>query len=76
MAKKINYDFLKCARYMPALSNSKEKDNFDIKKSEAAKWLVSQPEVMQKVFDLARYHGLIEYNPGKKTWQGVDYDGN
>ena len=40
--------------------------------SDVAKWIIQQPEVMQKIFDMANRHGFIKYNPETKTWQGVD----
>lgn len=71
--KKMNYIFLESAKEMPPLAHTTTKP-FDITKSEVAKWLVSQPEIMQKVFDMAANHKVIKYNTEKKTWQGVDYD--
>lgn len=49
MAGKLNYDFLKCAAFMPPLLHSTAKP-FDITQSEVAGWLASQPEIMQKIF--------------------------
>ena len=31
---------------------------------------------MQKIFDMAQHHGIIEYDPDTGKWQGVDYDGD
>lgn len=69
----LNYDFLNAAKYMPILRHKKINMQFDIRKSEAAKWICSQPEVLQKNFDMARRKGLIEYDSETNTWKGVDY---
>lgn len=76
MANKMKYDFLDNVRKMPPLLHTVKGEKFDISKSEAAVWISNQPEVMQKIFDMARYHGVIEYNQDTGTWQGVDYDGD
>ncbi len=71
--KKLNYDFLDCAKDMPPLAHSTSKP-FDITKSEVAKWLVSQPEVMQKIFNMASNRAVIKFNSETQMWQGVNYD--
>ena len=76
MAKKMKYNFLDCVKQMPPLRHSSLNGEFDIAKSEAAIWISNQPEVMQKIFDTARYQGVIEYDTETGKWQGVDYDGN
>lgn len=70
--RKFNYSFLNCAKNMPPLTHSISVP-FDITKSDVAKWLVSQPDIMQKVFDMACNKGLIKFNSTNKCWQGVDY---
>lgn len=69
---KINYGFLDCARKMPELHHSKADSKFDIRESEVAKWLVQQPEIMQKIFDMASRKGVIVFNPDTRTWKGAD----
>lgn len=76
MAKKMNYDFLESVKQMPPLRHAIPGKEFDISESEAAVWISNQPEVMQKIFDTARYHKAIEYDPQTGKWQGVDYDGD
>ena len=76
MPKKMKYDFLDCVKQMPPLKHSVSGKKFDITESEAAAWISKQPEVVQKVFDMARYHGVIEYDSDTGMWQGVDYDDN
>lgn len=73
---KMKYDFLEGVKKMPPLRHTAEDGTFDVACSEAAKWIVSQPGVMQKIFDTARYRGVIEYDADTGTWQGVDYDGD
>ena len=70
--KKLDYSFLECARQMPPMKHIKS-EPFDITQSEVAKWLVSQPDIMQKIFDMARRKGLIEYDSETNTWKGIDY---
>lgn len=69
----LDYKFLECVKHMPPLGHAKDKTGFDIQNSDVAKWIIQQPEVMQKIFDMANRHGFIKYNPETKTWQGVDY---
>lgn len=76
MGRKMKYDFLECIRSMPPLVHSREDEIFDITRSEAARWIANQPEVMQKIFDTARYHKAITYDPESRRWKGADYDGN
>lgn len=72
----MKYDFLDCIKQMPPLKHSSPEKKFDITESEAAAWISSQPEIMQKIFDTARYHGVIKYDSISGKWKGVDYDGD
>ena len=74
MGKRLNYDFLDCARKMPSLSHGFSGFEFDVKKSEVCHWLIMQPEVMQKIFNMAMNHGVIVFNRDTGKWQGVDHD--
>ena len=71
MAKKYskNWD---AAAQMPELRHASPGGEFDIRKSEAARWLVSRPEIMQAVFDHVKDRGLIVYDPEAGTWEGRD----
>lgn len=69
--KNINYDFLNCARKMPPLRHITS-ETFDITQSEVARWLVSQPDIMQKIFDMAANHKMISYHQTTRTWRGAD----
>jgi hypothetical protein len=68
-----------CVKKMPPLKHKPLNGEFDITKSEVAKWLIQQPEVMQWVFDHVKdmqRHGeelLIKYDPETGLWQGIDY---
>ncbi len=70
--RKLNYNFLDCAKNMPMLKHTNTVP-FDITKSEVAKWLVSQPAIMQKIFNMASNHNVIKFNPATQLWQGVNY---
>ena len=69
--KNINYDFLNCARKMPQLRHTTS-ETFDITQSEVARWLVSQPDIMQKIFDMANRQKVITYDKTTQTWRGAD----
>lgn len=73
---RMKYDFLESIKKMPPLLHTVKGEAFDIMQSEAAKWIAAQPEVMQKIFDTARYRGVIRYDAETGRWQGVDYDGD
>ncbi len=71
MGKKLNYDFLNVARNMPRLRH-KVGERFDINTSEVVKWLVSQPEIMDKIFIMANNHKVIVYDQNTGEWRGAD----
>ena len=72
----LNYDFLNCAKHMPPLPHSTNNDSFDIMKSQVAEWLCSQPEIRQKIFNMAHNKNAIVYDPATRMWKGADYDGH
>lgn len=73
MGNRMNYDFLDCVKNMPPLSHARTGKEFDINDSEAARWIANQPSVLQKIFDMARYQKVIQYDPETGTWEGVEY---
>ncbi len=73
MRNTLNYDFLNCLRKMPPLRHSIPNVPFDIMNSEAARWIASQPEVVQKMFNMASNRKVIEYDRDTGKWQGADY---
>ena len=73
MRAKMDYRFLECAKKMPPCFHSEPGRQFDISKSEVAAWLASQPDIMQKIFDMAQNKKVIKYDPETKKWKGADY---
>lgn len=74
MAKKLNYDFLDCVVKMPNLKHRTDNKEFNIMDSEVCAWLVSQPSIRQKIFNMAVNNSVIKFNPDTGKWQGVDYE--
>ena len=74
--KKLDYGFLECVKKMPPLRHSVPGKDYDVRRSEAAAWIASQPDVVQKIFNIAQNNRVIRYDPGTGKWQGVDYSGN
>ena len=64
---------LDIAKLMPELKHSIPGKEFDITKSEVLKWLISQPSILQYLFDHVKNVDLF-YDPDRGTWQGVDYE--
>ena len=69
---------LDIARMMPPLPHGMPDKDFDIEKSEAVKWLLSQEDIMQWVWGYISNNGwqnpYLKFNPETRTWQGVDYE--
>ncbi len=76
--QKIPTRFL-VAKNMPPLKHNPE-GNYDPTKSEVIKWLISQPDILNYIFDAVRGNGRREspivYDSETGTWQGVDYHGD
>jgi hypothetical protein len=64
---------VRAATKMPPLRHQLPDEPFDIEKSEVAKWLSEQPEILKSMF--AYYHdkGAIVFDQESKTWQGNDF---
>lgn len=64
------------AKKMPPLKH-KLSDGYDVTESEVVRWLISQPDILNYIFDAVRGNGHREspiiYNPNTGKWQGVDY---
>lgn len=64
------------ARMMPPLKHNPTGD-YDPKKSEVIQWLISQPDILNYIFDAVRGNNHREspivYEPSTGTWKGVDY---
>ena len=71
---------LDIAKKMSPLHHKRPGRDFDWKESEAVGWLISQPEILdfvwQSVHNKTGSHGgkaLIVFDPETHTWKGVDY---
>jgi len=62
---------------MPVLRHWPHRDKpFKFEDSEVVKWLMQQPEVMEKAFEHARSSGMIVFNQETKDWKGCgQYNG-
>lgn len=71
---------LDVARQMPPLHHKLPYESFDWNKSAALKWLVSQPEILnyvwQSISNRSDADEFIVYDSETGMWQGVDYDDN
>lgn len=65
---------LRIAKKMPPLYHTLPGEKFELEKSEVVKWLISQPDLLDFIFDRVKKHGHIIYNPETGKWHGVDYD--
>lgn len=74
MRRTLNYDFLECAKKMPSLKHKILSGDFNINDSEVVKWLCEQPDIKQKIFNMAQNRGVIKYDPATQEWRGVDND--
>lgn len=61
------------AASMPPLSHSVPGQDFDIKNSEAARWMIDQPEILQMLFNYFRQSGAIIFQKENKTWVGINF---
>lgn len=61
--------FQRTLRSMPALPHSAEGRPFSIADSEVVRWLISQPDIQQWLFDKAKWSGRIIYESG--LWRGA-----
>lgn len=75
--KKVSKE-LDVARNMPPLYHKLPGEEYDVNKSEVARWLIQQPDILNYVVNRIKAPGtsepLIKYNPSTGKWQGVDYD--
>lgn len=71
--KKISYDFLNGAKKMPPSYHTLPDREFDIMDSRVCDWLMADPAIRQKVFDMAVNRKVIVYDPETGMWKGTDY---
>ncbi|KLU66325.1 hypothetical protein DEAC_c17240 [Desulfosporosinus acididurans] len=68
---------LMCAKQMPELKHRVGDGEFDITKSEVCKWLMSQPDIIDYIFDKIRGNKyrepLIVYDPERGTYRGAEF---
>lgn len=62
---------LDVVRTMPPLHHTIAVEPFCIQQSEVVKWLISQPEALQFLFEKAK--PLMVYDKVTNTWRGVEY---
>lgn len=65
---------LDCLKQMPPLTHSRVGEAFDITKSECAQWMAAQPDLMQYLFNEAKNHGYIRYDPKQNCYVGIEYE--
>jgi hypothetical protein len=58
---------------MPCLKHFIRGRSFDIMESEAAAWLVSQPEIRQWLWNIIKRDGSIVLDLENHCWHGADY---
>lgn len=78
MKKKIKRDeLLDIARSMPPLYHKIPEEDFDWDRSETLRWLLSQPEVMNYIWQCISNRGradkLIVFDQETRKWHGIDY---
>ncbi len=74
--KKCRSKKLSVARNMPPMYHTIPGQNFDITQSEVLKWLISQPEILNYIWDNIKNSGDVFYNAVTGKWCGVDYEEN
>lgn len=65
---------LDVAKKMPPLYHRLPEKEFNHADSEVLKWLVTQPDIAQHVFDKVSEWGYIVYDNDTGKWRGVDYN--
>jgi hypothetical protein len=61
------------ARQMPLLHHYHQGRPFSIMESDAVDWLISQPEVRQHIWNVAKRDGSVVLDPESGQWHGVDW---
>lgn len=65
---------LDAAKRMPKLRHSIPGQEFKIQNSEVVKWLISQPEILNYVWNNIKNSGTVTYSAETGCWSGVDYE--
>lgn len=79
-ARRNNEKHFGCAMAMPPLAHRGEGSSFNIAESEVARWLCSQPSIMQLVFDMVSHATIdgspvIVYDSKSNVWHGSQMPG-
>ena len=64
---------LAVGRLMPPLYHKLPNTKYDIKNSEAVKWLIDNPSVLEYIWDKFKQSNDIKYNSDTGKWQGMDW---
>jgi hypothetical protein len=63
---------MRAASTMPPLTHWLGRDqSFSITRSEVARWLAAQPEILQFVFNSMKNAGVIEFDLESRCWRGI-----
>lgn len=63
------------ASRMPPLAHIIRGRPFDIMESDAAAWLVAQPEIRQWIWNIMKRDGALVLDLETHRWKGVDWQG-
>lgn len=64
---------LEVGRKLPPSYHKMPDQDFDLNKSEVAKWLINQPGILNFVVEIMKKSEAIVYNKETGKWQGVDW---
>lgn len=67
---------LSAGKKLPPSYHKLPNQEFDMRKSEVAKWLLEQPEILSFVMEIMKKSEMIFYDPETGKWQGVDWKGD
>ena len=65
---------IEIAKLMPPKYHKLPNEDYSSKKSEAIKWLLMNPSILEFVWDYIKQSGYIVYDSNTGKWQGVDYE--
>ncbi|MBP1546316.1 MAG: hypothetical protein J6A37_06930 [Oscillospiraceae bacterium] len=72
--KKCRSKKLMVARNMPPLYHRIPGQTFDITQSDVLKWLTSQPEILNYIWDNIKNSDDVYYDAATGKWCGADYE--
>lgn len=74
MTKRVRSKLLEAAKKLPPSYHKLPGKDFDITKSEAVRWLIDQPDILNWVWNNIKNSGDVIYDPATGLWHGVDYE--